>query len=103
MGCIICTKIEKIIKFKNWNKNLLGMLLKIFRTKEVIFENTFKSFYFIILLCWFTNWILYMKGKERWKKEADYSRLVDVSFNKQRTYILKIFISFGHMMWLVGS
>ena len=44
-----------------------------------------------------------MKGKERWKKEADYPRLVDVSFNKQRTYILKIFISFGHMMWLVGS
>ena len=34
------------------------------------------------VMCWFANWPPYVEGKERLKKEADYSRLVGGSFNK---------------------
>ena len=33
--------------------------------------------------CWFANWSPYMEGKERLKKQADYSSLVGGRFTKQ--------------------
>lgn len=34
-------------------------------------------------VCWFANWPPYSEGKERPKDEADHSRLIRSSFNKQ--------------------
>ena len=33
-------------------------------------------------MCWFANWHLYIKGKERWKKEAAHTRFVSDKFHK---------------------
>ena len=38
--------------------------------------------------CWFINWSLYTKGKERPKKEADPSRLRGGRFNKQENLLM---------------
>ena len=35
------------------------------------------------MVCWFSNWPLYTEDKENLKKEADLSKLVGGSFNKQ--------------------
>ena len=39
---------------------------------------------FLRFLSWWSSWSLYTEGKERSKKEADYSRLVGGRFNKQQ-------------------
>ena len=42
---------------------------------------------------WFTNWPSYMKGKEKPKREADHSRLVDGGFNKQGNLTYRLILS----------
>ena len=45
--------------------------------------------------CWFVNWPLYMEGKKRPKKEADYTRLVGGRFSKQGDLFTRLVLG-GH-------
>lgn len=48
--------------------------------------------------CWFTNSSLYVKGKERLKKESDHSRWAGDGFNKQGNLLARLALGGGHKM-----
>lgn len=59
----------------------------------------FKTQFSIWYYCYFLNWPLYVDGKEKPRKEANYSRMVGGSFNKQRNLHRKLVLGILKISW----